>query len=125
MLLGGAHADNQVMKASRGRGVADAVSFSPPEEEASGEEARRVSATVVTSPACHFCTDAEAVLADLARSYPLDVRSVDMATDEGKAIVREHRAPMPPVVLIDGKLLGWGRLSRGKLRRRLDERLGR
>ena len=84
-----------------------------------------MSVTVVTSPACHLCTDALAVLADLARSYPVDVRTVDLATDEGKGIVREHGAPMPPVVIIDGKLLGWGRLSRGRLHRRLDERLGR
>ena len=125
MLLGGAHADNQVMGSPGGRQVADISSFSVSEEVASDEGTRRVRVMVVTSPACHFCADAQAVLADLARTHPLDVRTVDMATDEGRAIVREHGAPMPPVVLVEGKLLGWGRLSRGKLRRRLDERLER
>jgi hypothetical protein len=28
---------------------------------------------------------------------------------------------MPPIVLINGELLGWGRLSRGKLDRRLTD----
>ena len=81
--------------------------------------------TVVTSPACHFCADAQEALAEFAGAYPLDVRTVDMASDEGRAIVRLHRAPMAPVVLVDGELIGWGRLSRGKLRRCLDRRLGR
>jgi hypothetical protein len=35
--------------------------------------------------------------------------------------MRRFRAPMPPIAIIDSELLGWGRLSRGKLRRRLDE----
>ena len=81
--------------------------------------------TVVTSPACHFCADAQETLAEFARAYPLDVRTVDMASDEGRAIVRRHRAPMAPVVLVDDQLIGWGRLSRGKLDRCLAQRLGR
>ena len=84
-----------------------------------------VQVTVVTSHACHLCEDALAVLEEVSRTGPMEVRTVDMASEEGRAIVRRHRAPMPPVVLVDGELLGWGRLSRGKLRRRLDQRWGR
>lgn len=80
---------------------------------------------MVTSPACHFCADAQETLAEFAHAYPLDVRTVDSASEEGRAIMRQHRAPMAPVVLVDGQLLGWGRLSRGRLRRCLDQRLGR
>lgn len=80
--------------------------------------------TVVSSAACHLCADALEALAELGDRYPIDVRRIDMASDEGRAVVRAHRAPMPPVVLVDGELLGWGRLSRGKLRRRLDQRSG-
>jgi hypothetical protein len=29
------------------------------------------------------------------------------------------RAPLLPIVLVDGELLGWGRLSRGRLSARL------
>lgn len=84
-----------------------------------------VQVTVVTSPACHLCEDALDALEALSRTFPIKVRTVDLAADDGRAIVREHRAPMPPVVLVDGELLGWGRLSRGKLRRRLERRSGR
>jgi glutaredoxin len=94
-------------------------------ETSSPDRAGRVGVTVVTSPACHFCADAQRVLAEFARTHPLDVHSIDIASEEGRAIVRQHRAPMAPVVLVDGQLLGWGRLSRGKLRRCLDQRLGR
>ena len=80
---------------------------------------------MVTSPACHFCADAQEAVAEFARAYPLDVRTVDMASEEGRAIVRQHGAPMAPVVLVDGQLIGWGRLSRGKLERCLDQQLGR
>ena len=76
---------------------------------------------LVEAPACHSCEDAAAVLADAAGDRPLALRRVDVASPEGRAIVRACRAPMMPVVVIDGQLLGWGRLSRGKLRRRLDE----
>lgn len=101
------------------------MTSSRPEDEPSSDPVRRVDVMIVTSPACHFCDDAQAVLADVGRSYPLDVRTVDIASQEGRAIARHHGAPMSPVVLIDGTLLGWGRLSRGKLRRRLDQQLGR
>ncbi len=80
-----------------------------------------IEVVLVEAPACHLCEDAARALEELARERALSVRQVDIASAEGRAIVRLHRAPMPPVVIIDGELLGWGRLSRGKLRRRIDE----
>ena len=79
-----------------------------------------IEVVLVEAPVCHLCHDASEVLHDAARSYRLTVRRVDIASPEGRAIIRQHRAPMPPVVVVDGELLGWGRLSRGKLRRRLE-----
>lgn len=76
---------------------------------------------LVEAPACHLCEDAARALEELAGEGALSLRKVDIASAEGRAILRAHRAPMPPVVIIDGELLGWGRLSRGKLRRRMDE----
>jgi hypothetical protein len=80
-----------------------------------------IDVVVVEAPACHLCGDALRTLEQVGANYPLSVRRVDVASTEGRAIVRRFRAPMPPVVTVDGELLGWGRLSRGKLRRRLDE----
>ena len=76
---------------------------------------------VVENAGCHLCDDAVRTLEALAAEHPLDIRRVDLESDDGRAIARATRSPMPPIVLVDGKLLGWGRLSRGKLRRRLDE----
>ncbi len=81
-----------------------------------------IDVVLVEAPACHLCVDAAAVLADAAARDPrVNVRRVDLASEEGRAIARTHRVPMPPIVVIDGVLLGWGRLSRGKLCERLEE----
>ena len=82
---------------------------------------KAVEAVLVEAVACHLCDDASQLLANAEREGRLRVRRVALGSDEGKAIVRATRAPMPPIVLIDGKLLGWGRLSRGKLDRRLTD----
>lgn len=76
---------------------------------------------LVQSEPCHLCADAASAIDAMMPEHHLEVRRVDLSSTEGKAIMREHRAPMPPLVLIDGQLLGWGRLSRGKLRHRLAE----
>ena len=83
-----------------------------------------IEVVLVEAPACHLCEDAADALEEIGRQRPLSVRRVDIGSAEGRAIVRRCRAPMPPVVLVDGQLLGWGRLSRGKLRRRLDDLAG-
>lgn len=78
-----------------------------------------VEAVLVEALACHLCDDAAQILAHAESEGKLRVRRVALDSDEGRAIARVTRAPMPPIVLIDGRLLGWGRLSRGKLDRRL------
>ena len=83
--------------------------------------AQPIPVVVVESAGCHLCDDAMRTLDALAADYPLQIERVDLESDDGRAIARTTRSPMPPIVLVDGKLLGWGRLSRGKLRRRLAE----
>ena len=80
--------------------------------------------TIVHSPACHFCDDAEVALTALAEHYPLVVHRVDIDSDLGRALVREHRAPMSPLVLLDGTFFSFGRLPRRKLAALLERRLG-
>jgi hypothetical protein len=81
-----------------------------------------VDITVVHSPACHFCDDARAVLADLATEFPLTVEFVDCTEPRGAALIRQHRAGMYPLVLFDGGYFSAGRLPRKKLRARLTAR---
>lgn len=91
--------------------------------EPEGSQPERVGVVVVSAPACHFCDDAEAALAELAHDYPIEVRRVDAGSAEGTQLLRTHRAPMTPLVLLDGEYLSSGRLPRGKLRERLNDRL--
>ena len=81
-----------------------------------------VEITVVHSPACHFCDDARAVLAELATEFPLTVDYLDYTEPRGAALIREHRAGMYPLVLLDGGFFSAGRLPRKKLRAQLTPR---
>lgn len=80
--------------------------------------------TVVHSPTCHFCDDARVALSDLCAEFPLQVEWVAAETPRGEELVGEHRAPMYPLVLVDGVFFSSGRLPRKKLRRLLAQRTG-
>ena len=58
--------------------------------------------TVVRSPACHYCSDAETALERLAGEHALRVRYVALDSAEGQELVRVHRPGMNPLVLLDG-----------------------
>jgi glutaredoxin len=81
--------------------------------------------TLVKSPACHFCADAEDVLAAVSHDFELSIRRVDTRSPEGMAMVQDFGAAMSPLVLLDGAFVSAGRLSRGKLRKLLEARLDR
>jgi hypothetical protein len=83
------------------------------------KETEPMQVTVVTSPACHFCDDAQAALAELAHAYPLEVRLVDASSAEGQALVSRHGAGMFPLVLVEGSYFSAGRLPQRKLARLL------
>lgn len=92
-----------------------------PVEPASGPAVPTV-VTVVHAPACHLCEDAQRALAVLAEHYPLVVERVDIRSDRGQTLVRAHRSPMSPLVLVDGAFFSFGRLPRRKLATMLDQR---
>ncbi|WP_448059223.1 glutaredoxin [Cellulomonas hominis] len=81
-----------------------------------------VTVTVVHAPACHFCEDAEAGLAELAARFALDVRVVGIESPEGQRLVAVHRPAMNPLVLVDGEYFSSGRLPRKKLVKLLERR---
>ena len=76
--------------------------------------------TVVHSQGCHLCDDALVALDEFAREFPLTVRVVEFDSPEGRELHRRYRPPMPPLILVDGQLFGWGRLSRRKFRKLLE-----
>ena len=85
-----------------------------------GQEATKV--TLVHSPACHFCDDAEEALHELSKDYPIDLSVVSIDSDLGATLVAVHRPAMNPLVLVDGAFFSSGRLPRKKLVKLLEQR---
>lgn len=78
--------------------------------------------TVVPSPACHFCDDADRTLAELASAFVFDVERVPIESADGSRLVAVHRPALAPLVLVDGEFFSAGRLPRKKLTRLLAAR---
>lgn len=78
-----------------------------------------VEVTLVEAPACHLCEDAKSALAVLAQSHPMTVHVLSIEDGPGRALMQAHRAPMSPLVLLDGQYFSSGRLPRRKLEKRL------
>ena len=77
--------------------------------------------TLVGTLGCHYCRDAEEALAAVGISAA-QVQHLDAASADGQALLRRHRAPMLPLVLIDGEFFSSGRLPRNKLTALLAQR---
>ena len=94
-----------------------------PDQDCGGPAAQGVGVpvvvTVVEAPACHLCDSAKSTLAVLAQSYPMTVHVVSIGEEHGRTLMQHHRAPMSPLVLLDGQYFSSGRLPRRKLERRL------
>ena len=69
-----------------------------------------------TSPGCHYCGYAREVLERVGADVPLRVMEVDLDSPAGLAALARWRVPFPPIVVVDGALFGYGRISEGKLR---------
>ncbi|GAA3550762.1 hypothetical protein GCM10022222_37860 [Amycolatopsis ultiminotia] len=54
--------------------------------------------------------------------FPLQVKEIALATDEGRALATTAGVLFAPGVLIDGEPFSYGRLSERKLRRALEKR---
>ena len=78
--------------------------------------------TLVHSPACHFCDDAEEALYELSADYPIDLSVVSIDSALGATLVAVHRPAMNPLVLVDGAFFSSGRLPRKKLVKLLERR---
>ena len=97
----------------------DPTGGGPPTGEVGVSVVVPVVVTVVEAPACHLCEDAKSALAVLAQSYPLRVNVVSITEQAGGVLMQAHRAPMSPLVLLDGVYFSSGRLPRRKLEKRL------
>ena len=81
---------------------------------------KEVRVLLLTTESCHFCDHAKAVLAKVAEEYPLEVSEMPITSPEGRRLAERDGVYIAPGIYVDGELFGQGRLSAGKLRRRLE-----
>jgi len=79
-----------------------------------------IDVVVLSQSDCHFCELAEQVLQRVARDYPLAVRHIALASEEGQALASRHGVMFAPGILLAGRLFSYGRPSERRLRRHLD-----
>lgn len=77
--------------------------------------------TLLTAEGCHSCARARKILERLAQEWPLAVEDVPLHSPEGTDMALRDGIAFPPGIYLNGALFGYGRLSEGKLRRRLGE----
>jgi glutaredoxin len=82
-----------------------------------------VEITVLTQDDCGFCDDAKRVLDRMSAEFPLRIKEIGLAGEEGQTLARAAGVLFAPGVLVDGKPFSYGRLSERKLRRALGKRL--
>ncbi len=74
--------------------------------------------TLVTAVDCHLCEHARSVAHRLAAELKFEIR--ELAWDSPEAdVVRRDGVPYPPALYAGDRLLGYGRISEGGVRRRL------
>lgn len=74
---------------------------------------------LLTKDECEFCEQAKSVLARLQPEFDCAVREVALESDEGRSLVAGSGALFPPVLVLDGRPLFYGRLSERRLRKAL------
>lgn len=79
-------------------------------------------ATLLTTSACHLCEDAHQELSRRAERGELSLEVVPADSEQGRRVIAEHRPAMLPLVLLGGRVLGHGRLSRRRLDAALQSR---
>jgi glutaredoxin len=78
-----------------------------------------IHAILVSTPDCHLCARARDVLETVGHGE-IDVTELDWDSPEGQALVAQEGIPFPPAVFVAGKLVAYGRVAEGALRKRLE-----
>ena len=73
---------------------------------------------LVTAADCHLCGHARNVAHRLAAELKVEIEELAWESPEANA-VRRDGVPFPPALYAGDELLGYGRISEGRVRRRL------
>ena len=75
--------------------------------------------TLVTTLDCHLCEHARKVLDKLRAEFRFDVVEIDWESAGGHGLVVRDAVLFPPALYLNGRLVAFGRLSEGQVRRNL------
>lgn len=75
-----------------------------------------------SKPDCPLCDKSRQVAVQLAEAFGLRLEEIDIRSERGLEARYGERIP---VLTVDEQELGWGRLSRRAIERKLTEHLGR
>lgn len=78
---------------------------------------------LLTQSGCATCVQTKALVERLAAEYPLSLSTLDLGEAEGRELAERAGILFPPGVLLDGEVVGYGRISERKLRREIVNRL--
>lgn len=78
-----------------------------------------IDVVLLTKPDCDLCDGAKAVLARLQSEFDLRVREVALESEHGTLLATRADALFPPVLVIDGEPVLYGRLSERRVRKAL------
>lgn len=79
-----------------------------------------IEVTLLSMQDCHMCERAKEVLAKLGREHFLSITTLDWDSKEGVDLRDKEGIPFSPAVFINGQLAGYGRVSEGRLRKKLE-----
>ena len=81
--------------------------------------------TLLHSEGCAFCDTAEEIVGRLASEFDVDVLRMDLASPDAAELAQRAGVLFPPGILLDGKLVCYGRPSERRLRRELQRQATR
>ncbi len=82
----------------------------------------KVQITILSKQDCKFCDEAKKIFERLEQEYLVEVIIKDLQSTEGQAVALREGIFFAPGILINGKLLAYGRPSERQIRKVLDQR---
>ncbi len=73
----------------------------------------RLEVRLYGKPGCHLCEQAEELIEDLSKEFPLSLQTLDITADP--VLFDRYRYEIPVIALVDGRSLA-GRIGRTDLR---------
>lgn len=74
----------------------------------------------VTSNGCEHCEAVKEILDQLNSEYALEIREIDMSSEQGLELVLKYQITAAPAVIASNELISVGQTSEEKLRSKLD-----